>query len=267
MAKAKALNNMQRHVQAFYELKKYDLEKLHEEHKTLVKMAEAINISYQLMRSICQKTYINDEETFYDYIKRKKKEVAREKYIGKKVGKKLRLRPKQGIYKPSLKLKIAQILKGVSENFIQRKIFSEAVLDLGYKDRCCDVCGFTDGRKEDGKFPLFVCQKNPFDAKNYKLENLQVLCFNHYFINVGSLHLMKRYMTNSTSIMRVLNKEGSNGKYLNPRNEITPENFPMDVYGDVESEVKEELKKLHFNDSEVEEREIIANQIIKNLGR
>ena len=49
------------------------------------------------------------------------------------------------------------------------------------KEAKCEICDFEERRSTDDKIPLLVNFKDG-DEKNHKLENLQMLCYNHYFL-------------------------------------------------------------------------------------
>ena len=62
----------------------------------------------------------------------------------------------------------------------------------------CYCCEFNERRVIDYKVPLILNFKDN-NKKNWKLENLEVLCYNCYFLNVGNvwsdnqLHQMEDY--------------------------------------------------------------------------
>ena len=45
----------------------------------------------------------------------------------------------------------------------------------------CSVCSFTERRVSDYKIPLLL------NFKNYRKENIELLCYNHYFLTVGDI--------------------------------------------------------------------------------
>jgi len=50
----------------------------------------------------------------------------------------------------------------------------------------CNSCGFNERRVVDYKVPL-ILNFNDGNQKNWKLENLEMLCYNCYFLNVGNV--------------------------------------------------------------------------------
>ena len=50
----------------------------------------------------------------------------------------------------------------------------------------CDLCGFEEKRVTDLKVPLVLCFKDG-DRRNYKLENLQLKCWNCSFLTEGNV--------------------------------------------------------------------------------
>lgn len=63
--------------------------------------------------------------------------------------------------------------------------FRERLVEEGYKEECCDACGFREYRPYDYSIPLRMhwVDGNP---RNYNLSNIQFLCYNCYYVNVGN---------------------------------------------------------------------------------
>jgi hypothetical protein len=53
-------------------------------------------------------------------------------------------------------------------------------------EECCDSCGFEERRLTDHKIPLLLDFKDG-DRTNFSLDNLRLLCFNCYFLQVGNI--------------------------------------------------------------------------------
>ena len=53
------------------------------------------------------------------------------------------------------------------------------------------MCGFEERRVLDYKMPLLLNFKDD-NKKNYKLDNIELLCYNHYFLNVGDIFTDKQ---------------------------------------------------------------------------
>jgi len=64
---------------------------------------------------------------------------------------------------------------------IKRRLVVEGLLA-----ECCNLCKFTERRMSDYKMPLLLNFKDR-NKKNYKLPNLELLCYNCYFIHVGDI--------------------------------------------------------------------------------
>lgn len=56
----------------------------------------------------------------------------------------------------------------------------------GYLEEKCSMCGFEERRVLDYKMPLLLHFKDN-NKKNYKLDNIELLCYNHYFLTVGDI--------------------------------------------------------------------------------
>ena len=61
----------------------------------------------------------------------------------------------------------------------------------GYLEEKCAMCGFEARRVLDYNMPLLLHFKDG-NKKNYKLDNIELLCYNHYFLNVGDIFTDKQ---------------------------------------------------------------------------
>jgi len=91
-----------------------------------------------------------------------------------------------GIPKPKKKfvIPIEDILNGKRHNYTKQKLktrlFREAL-----KAEECENCGFCERRITDYQIPLLLnCIDG--DEDNWQLENLEILCYNCYFLTVGN---------------------------------------------------------------------------------
>jgi hypothetical protein len=56
----------------------------------------------------------------------------------------------------------------------------------GYLAEECAVCGFHERRVSDYKIPLLLNFKDN-NKKNWNKDNIELLCYNHYFLQVGDI--------------------------------------------------------------------------------
>ena len=61
----------------------------------------------------------------------------------------------------------------------------------GYLEEKCAQCGFQERRVLDYKIPILLHFKDN-NKKNYHLENLEMLCYNHFFLTVGDIFTNKQ---------------------------------------------------------------------------
>ena len=61
----------------------------------------------------------------------------------------------------------------------------------GYLEEKCSQCGFLERRVLDYKIPILLHFKDN-NKKNYHLENLEMLCYNHFFLTVGDIFTNKQ---------------------------------------------------------------------------
>jgi len=82
--------------------------------------------------------------------------------------------------------------------FIKRRLTEE-----GFIPEKCMVCGFNEQRVLDRKIPLLLNFKDG-NKKNYRADNIEILCYNHYFLVVGDIFTnqqlaqMEQYEKDST---------------------------------------------------------------------
>jgi len=61
-----------------------------------------------------------------------------------------------------------------------------SLIEEGYLLEECAVCSFNERRVLDYKMPLLLHFKDN-NSNNYSLNNIQLLCYNHYFLTVGDI--------------------------------------------------------------------------------
>jgi hypothetical protein len=72
-----------------------------------------------------------------------------------------------------------------ASHFDAAKIKDKLISD-GYLEESCSSCGFKERRVLDYRVPLLMHFKDGL-KKNYKLDNVQLLCYNCYFLQVGNI--------------------------------------------------------------------------------
>jgi len=87
---------------------------------------------------------------------------------------------------------ILDIINGVVDpsNFNPQKI-KYRMIEGGYLKEECYKCGFHERRVLDYKMPLLMHFKNG-NKQNYTLENVEMLCYNCYYLSVGDLYTGKQ---------------------------------------------------------------------------
>jgi hypothetical protein len=60
------------------------------------------------------------------------------------------------------------------------------LIEEGYLLEECAMCGFKERRVLDYKIPLLLHFKDN-NKSNYRRENIELLCYNHYFLTVGDI--------------------------------------------------------------------------------
>jgi len=147
--------------------------------KTKSNMAAAryLNVSYQHYKKWA-KIYEANEEGFKTLFDQHKNQS------GKGIPKFLRGNGKE----PAL----IDIIEGRANatSFSPEKIKYRLITE-GYLLEECAQCGFSERRVLDYKMPLLLHFKDG-NKKNYRKENIELLCYNHYFLTVGDIFTEKQ---------------------------------------------------------------------------
>jgi hypothetical protein len=64
--------------------------------------------------------------------------------------------------------------------------YKDRLIQEGYIEECCNSCGFNEQRVNDYKAPLLVHFKDK-NKMNWKIENLELLCYNCFFLYIGDV--------------------------------------------------------------------------------
>lgn len=146
----------------------------------------------------------------------------------------------KGIPRLNQRGRLEEVLNGNKPHW-NLKVFTEQLVRYGYKKDCCEVCGY-DRKRPDGKAPylLHFLDDNRY---NHKLENIQFLCYNCYYVEVGRelIGIKKRKYWTPNYFSKVRDKDYS--KYTD---------FPYDDF-DLESVAKEDLEEVKKKDEDVDE--------------
>lgn len=76
------------------------------------------------------------------------------------------------------------------EHFTPQKIRDKLIIE-GYLKNECYRCGMNECRVTDGKLPLILNWKDN-NKKNFKLDNIELLCYNCMFLYVGDIFTEKQ---------------------------------------------------------------------------
>jgi len=72
------------------------------------------------------------------------------------------------------------------KKFVSLRELKRRLIKEGYLPEKCAKCGFDERRQLDFKVPIILHFKDN-DKKNWLLDNLEFLCYNHYFVMVGEI--------------------------------------------------------------------------------
>ena len=83
------------------------------------------------------------------------------------------------------KQKLEDVLDGKYEKYPLNNL-KERLINTNLKPMCCESCGFNHVRVIDGQMPILLSQKDG-DRENYDIDNLEVLCYNCYYLISGNV--------------------------------------------------------------------------------
>ena len=64
--------------------------------------------------------------------------------------------------------------------------YKDRLIQEGYIEEKCNICGFTEQRVHDYKSPLLIHFKDK-NKENWRIENIELLCYNCYFLYIGDV--------------------------------------------------------------------------------
>lgn len=86
---------------------------------------------------------------------------------------------------------LLDILEGrISSTHFSPDKIKYRLIEEGYLLEECAICGFSERRVLDYRIPLLLHFKDR-NKKNYNKENIELLCYNDYFLNVGNVFTKK----------------------------------------------------------------------------
>lgn len=96
----------------------------------------------------------------------------------------------KGLYKRPKNRIMSDVINGKRQHPNPRNFLTQLVRESYKKDEC-EVCGYCKERP-DGRKPLLINFLDG-DRKNHKLSNIQILCYNCYYVEVGRELIGKKY--------------------------------------------------------------------------
>ena len=104
----------------------------------------------------------------------------------------------------------------------------QRLIRVGYIPEQCDICEFEEQRITDKKVPLKIDFVDG-NTTNHLKENIRLLCYNCWFLNVGNLSGRKAESA-------ILNKEEGLGTTINDKGSISIEDIQKEIDEDKEEE-------------------------------
>lgn len=132
---------------------------------------------------------------------------------------------------------VEKILNGEKTHWSIR-VFIQQLIKFGYKRDQCESCGY-DRCRIDGKAP-YLLHFLDGDRENQRLENLKLLCYNCYYVEVGRelIGVKKRRYWTSDYFSKYDDKE------YNKYNEFDFDDFDLDKVDDDQIKVQKDDKEI-----------------------
>jgi hypothetical protein len=129
--------------------------------------AEYLRVSYTLYKKFA-KLYKNEEgQTLFEAHLNQSGRGMSKTHISKK------------------RMALDEVLLGRHANYPREKLLRRMIIS-GYIEEKCNHCGYCQKRPSDLKTPLILHNLNG-NKTDFRIENLEVLCFNCYFVIVGNI--------------------------------------------------------------------------------
>jgi hypothetical protein len=88
----------------------------------------------------------------------------------------------KGINKNTQRYTLEPVINGEKPHW-NLKVFVRQLIKYGYKKDCCESCGY-DRKRPDGRAP-FILHFVDGNRYNHRLENIQLLCYSCYYVDIG----------------------------------------------------------------------------------
>ena len=119
------------------------------------------------------------------------------------------------------------ILEGKYPKYDTYKL-QQRLIRVGYIPEQCDICEFEEQRITDKKVPLKIDFVDG-NTTNHLKENIRLLCYNCWFLNVGNLSGRKAESA-------ILKKEEGLGTIINDESDISIEDIIKEIDNDKEKD-------------------------------
>lgn len=204
-------------INILYKLQEKDFTELVKQYSSIMAISKALNMSKNIFIKYAKIYAYSSSETYYDYFQRMKK-----------------WRPKtSSVYNKDTRQKVMDIIANKRKNTFPIGDLMYMLFRYELKKECCENCGCGERRTHDGRKPLVLTFVRKNNIKNYSLDNLQILCYNCYFMTVGDVSYGFGYMRSNANNKLIHRKE------IDTTSDIDWQ-FDYSVYSDKSKEIPEE---------------------------
>ena len=204
-------------INILYKLQEKDFAELVKQYSSIMAISKALNMSKNVFIKYAKIYAYSSSETYYDYFQRMKK-----------------WRPKKTTkYSSETRQKVMDIITNKRKNTYPIGDLMYMLFRYELKKECCENCGCGERRTHDGRKPLVLTFVRKNNIKNYSLDNLQILCYNCYFMTVGDVSYGFGYMMSNANNKLIYRRE------IDTTSDIDWQ-FDYSVYSDKSKDIPDE---------------------------
>jgi hypothetical protein len=141
----------------------------------------------------------------------------------------------------SKRVPLAEIFAGKHKGYNLDRLKTR-MIQSGYLDEKCYVCGFNERRITDYRMPLMLVFKDPSAENRFEPSNIQLMCYNCVFLTVGELNKV-----NAVKVQKMANAKAD----IALGSEVDASDLSPEQLNNIIKEAREELGVVPEKNDEV----------------